>query len=77
MNVIVSPIVSLLSTQASELSSQRVEMTADELRAAAERERIRLEEAGEIDRVGDNLGVGADAAPVNLRIRYITHRYHT
>ena len=56
-------------------------MTADELRAAAERERIRLEEAGEIDRVGDNLGVGADSAPafdslvgktIELRWRYWT-----
>ena len=49
--------------QADELSSQRVELSAEELREAARRERVRLEEAGEIDRVGDSLGKGADAAP--------------
>ena len=38
-------------------------MTPEELRADAERERVSLEEAGEIDRVGDRLGVGAAAAP--------------
>ena len=52
-----------MRAQAKELAAQRVEMTSDELRAAAERERIRLEAPGEIDIVGDRLGVGADAAP--------------
>ena len=33
------------------------------MRAAAERERARLEAVGEIDRVWENQGVGADAAP--------------
>ena len=52
-----------MHSQAQELAKGRVEMSPEELRAAAERERVRLEEAGEIDRVGDSLGVGAAAAP--------------
>ena len=46
-----------------ELGSQRVKLSADELRAAAQSARIRLEEAGEIDRVGDRQGVGSTEAP--------------
>ena len=49
--------------QMKELASQRVELNAEELRAAAEAARTRLEEEGEIDRVGDRQGVGADGAP--------------
>ena len=67
--------------QAAELSSQRIELSAEELREAAEKERARLERMGEIDRVGDRLGVGADAAPkfdslvgktIEVRWRYWT-----
>ena len=40
-----------------------MKMSPEELRAAAQREVLRLEASGEIDRVGDRQGVGASAAP--------------
>jgi len=46
-----------------ELTDPRVELSPDELRAAAERARTRLENEGQIDGVADRQGVGADAAP--------------
>ena len=58
-----------------------MELSADELRAAAQRARARLEAAGEIDRVWEQQGVGADAAPafdsllgktIEVRWRYYT-----
>ena len=67
---------------AQELASAKVELSSDELRAAAERERARLEgPAGEIDGIGDSQGVGADSAPgfetlvgKTIEVRW---RYHT
>lgn len=65
--------------QAKELTDQRIELSADELRAAAERARARLEAAGQIDSVWEQQGVGTDAAPsfdtlegktIELRWRY-------
>ena len=64
-----------------ELADQRIELSADELRAAAERARARLEAEGQIDSVWERQGVGADAAPtfdslegktIELRWRYYT-----
>ena len=46
-----------------EMASHRVELSAAELRERAQQARARLEAAGEIDCIGDNQGVGADAAP--------------
>ena len=48
------------TAQAAAFAAERTELTPEELRAAAERERERLEAAGEIDRVGDRQG---DTAP--------------
>mmetsp|Transcript_41660 Transcript_41660/g.95456 ORF Transcript_41660/g.95456 Transcript_41660/m.95456 type:complete len:177 (+) Transcript_41660:1498-2028(+) len=39
--------------QAFELAAARTELSPEELRAAAEKERVRLEERGEIDIIGD------------------------
>ena len=44
--------------------ADRVRVQVVESAAAAEQERARLERIGEIDRIGDVLGVGADGAPI-------------
>ena len=51
------------ATQALEIADYRAELSAEELRVAAERARARLERECQIDAVGDQQGVGADAAP--------------
>ena len=60
---LLSFITTCCSLQAEELAGSRSQPSAEELRTAAKRERARLEAAGEIDRVWEAQGIGADAAP--------------
>jgi hypothetical protein len=64
-----------LTPQAEQLAERHTELTPEQLRAAGERERERLEESGEIDRVGDSQPKG-DAPSFDSLVGKVWRRPH-